>query len=150
MTATKTALTAGLAALCAALAIAAAPQAASAATATCAVTKAHIVKKVAHRTLRRPVAVAAYRESAPAPRTVVETRYVHEPAPVVVSEPVYYDDDYYAGYPIYLGYGGYGYGYGRGYYGRGYYGHGYAGHGGYAVRGGGYGGRGGGHGGGRR
>ena len=120
MTANKTAFTAGITAVCAAavLGIAAAPQIASAA-ASCTVTKTHAVHKVTHKRIHRPVAVAAYREVAPArvTRTVVETRYVREP--VVVDEgPAYYGG--YAPYPVYYGgyYGPYyhrhyGYGYGR-------------------------------------
>jgi hypothetical protein len=115
MTRVNTTLAAILATV--ALGAVAAPQIASAA--SCTVTKAHIVKKVVHkRAIRRPVAVAAYRESAPAPvtRTIVETRYIHEPARVIVAEPSY---GYGYGYPVYYHHYGY---YGRPYE-RGYYGH---------------------------
>jgi len=102
MTATRTALTAALGA--AVVLAAAAPQIASAATA-CAVTKAHAVHRVVHRRIHRPMAVAAYREGAPASetRTIVETRYIPEPAPervIVEPAPVYYGDGY-APYPVY-------------------------------------------------
>lgn len=114
MTRIQTAIAAVLASV--ALGAVAAPQIASAA--SCTVTKAHIVKRIVHhRTIHRPVAVAAYRESAPAPvtRTIVETRYIHEPARVIVAEPSY---DYRDAYPVYYRhYGDYGRPYGYGYYG---------------------------------
>ncbi len=112
-----------MAAALAAATLTVAPLAASAATtAACTtVTKAHAVKtvskKIVRKTVKRPVAVAAYRETAPASetRTVVETRYVYaRPRVVVEAAPAYYEP-----YPVY--YGGYGYGrpiYHHYYYGR--------------------------------
>ncbi len=99
MTPTKTALAAAAAAI--AIGAVALPQIASAA--ACSVTKAHAVKKVVHKTIvRRPTAVAAYRETArPVTRTVVETRYIHEPPRVIVAPaPVYYHS-YYEPYPVF-------------------------------------------------
>jgi hypothetical protein len=92
----------------------AAPQIA-AASAACTV-KAHIVHRVVHHRAHRAVAVAAYREDArtTATRTIVETRYIPEPAPgpvVVEPAPVYYGG--YAPYPVYyhhVYYHHYGYG----------------------------------------
>jgi hypothetical protein len=84
----------------------AAPQIASAA--SCTVTRTHAVKRVVHRSIHRPVAVAAYREGAPAvrTRTIVETRYIREPTRVVVAPaPAYYGD--YAPYPVYYHHYGY-------------------------------------------
>lgn len=110
-----------MAAALAAATLAAAPLAANAATtAACNVTKTHAVKtsakKVVHRTVKRPVAVAAYRESAPTvrTRTVVETRYVYARPRVIVAPapeyyepyPVYYHHYVYGG-PIYHHYGYY-------------------------------------------
>ena len=117
---TKTTLSTALAATLAAVTIGAVavPQIASAAACTATkahVVKSHIVKRVVHRSIRRPVAVAAYREEAPAPvtRTIVETRYIHEPTRVVVAEgPGYYGEGYGA-YPVYYHHYGY---YGRPYY----------------------------------
>src|SRR5690242_11624107 len=104
MTLTKTALTA----LLSALSIGAATAPAIASAKSCAATKTHTVRTVAHRRVtHRPVAVAAYRERAPRTitRTVVETRYIHEPARVIVTPaPAYYHDAYYhdyAPYPVY-------------------------------------------------
>ncbi len=95
------------------------PQLASAA--SCTVTKAHIVKKAVHkRVIRRPVAVAAYRETARAPvtRTIVETRYIREPARVIVAPAPEYGYGYsYGAYPVYHRHYAYDRPYDRGYYG---------------------------------
>jgi len=103
MTPTKTVIAAVLAAT--ALGAAAAPEIASAS--SCHVTKTRVVHRTVHRkVVRRPVAVAAYRESVPrtVTRTVVETRYIHEPTRVIVAPaPIYYHSYYrdYAPYPVY-------------------------------------------------
>jgi len=117
----KTALAASVAVALAGAVMA--PQIASAA--SCGVSKTRAVRHVIHRTVRRPVAVAAYREGAPfvRTRTIVETRYIREPARVVVAPaPVHYDDE--VPYPVYYHpYGYYGRPYYHVYYGRPFYHH---------------------------